>query len=74
MVGDQTAHPAPSRMGRPRVLDMQEVFNAIQFMLGTGCPVAGDMQGNPPFVGAKFGNYIHDKTSVRRIPFRVLPR
>ena len=46
--------PPLQEWGAPSVLDMQEVFNAIQFMLGTGCPVAGDMQGNPPFVGAKF--------------------
>jgi len=29
--------PPPGRMGRPRALDMREVFNAVQFMLGTGC-------------------------------------
>ena len=45
---------------------MQEVFNAIQFMLGTGCPVAGDMQGYPPFVGAKFQTS-DQRALVRRI-------
>ncbi len=29
--------PPPGRMGRPRELDMREVFNAVQFILGTGC-------------------------------------
>ena len=29
--------PSPSRMGRPRSTNLRAVFNAIQFMLGTGC-------------------------------------
>ena len=29
--------PAASKRGRPRSTDLREVFNAIQFMLGTGC-------------------------------------
>ena len=29
--------PPPSKMGRPRTLNMRKVVNAIQFMLGTGC-------------------------------------
>ena len=58
--------PPLQEWGAPSVLDMQEVFNAIQFMLGTGCPVAGDMQGNPPFVGAKFQTS-DQRALVRRI-------
>ncbi len=29
--------PSSSMTGRPRSTDLREVFNAIQFMLGTGC-------------------------------------
>ena len=29
--------PQPSRMGRPRKVDLREIFNAIQYQLATGC-------------------------------------
>ncbi len=29
--------PPPSKMGRPRSTCLREVWNAIQYMLGTGC-------------------------------------
>ena len=32
-----TLIPPASKMGRPRKHDVREVFNAVQFMLGTGC-------------------------------------
>ena len=30
--------PTASKRGRPHSTGLREVFNAIQFMLGTGCP------------------------------------
>jgi transposase len=30
--------PAPSRLGRPRQVDLREVLNAILYLLRTGCP------------------------------------
>ena len=30
--------PAPSRLGRPRKVDLREVLNAILFLLRTSCP------------------------------------
>ena len=30
--------PAPSRLGRPRKVDLREVLNAILYLLRTGCP------------------------------------
>ena len=41
--------PPPSRRGRPRVLDKREVFNGIQFMLGTGCQWRAIPKCFPPF-------------------------
>ena len=33
--------PPPSPRGRPRKTDLREALNAIQYILGTGMPVAG---------------------------------
>ncbi len=41
--------PPPSKMGRPRVLDMRKVVNAIRFMLGTGCRRRAVPKCFPPF-------------------------
>ena len=30
--------PAPSRLGRPRKVDLREVLNAILYLLRTSCP------------------------------------
>src|SRR3712207_4237871 len=30
--------PAPSRLGRPRTVDLREVLNAILYLLRSGCP------------------------------------
>ena len=30
--------PAPSRLGRPREVDLREVLDAILYLLRTGCP------------------------------------
>ncbi len=37
--------PPPGRMGRPRELDMREVFNAVQFILGTGLQNPATLDG-----------------------------
>ena len=49
--------PPPSRMGRPRILDMREVFNGIQFMLRTGCQWRAIPKCFPPF--ASIQNHFH---------------
>ena len=41
--------PAQGRMGRPRTADLRRVFNAIQFMLGTGCQWRSIPPRFPPF-------------------------
>ncbi len=41
--------PPPSRMGRQRTTDLSEVFNAIQYMLGTGCQWRAIPKCFPPF-------------------------
>jgi len=41
--------PPPSRLGRRRRTDLREVFNAIQFMLGTGCQWRAIPVCFPPF-------------------------
>ena len=33
--------PKQGRLGRPRQTDLREVFNAIEYVLATGMPVAG---------------------------------
>ena len=37
--------PAPSRLGRPRKMDLREVLDAILYLLRTGCPWAPAAQG-----------------------------
>ena len=41
--------PPPSRMGRPEILGMQEVYNGIQFMFGTGRQWRAVLKCFPPF-------------------------
>ena len=41
--------PPPSRLGHPRKTDMREVFNAIQYMLATGCHWRAFPKCFPPF-------------------------
>ena len=41
--------PPPSRLGRRRRTDLREVFNAIQFRLGTGCQWRALPRCFPPF-------------------------
>ena len=49
--------PPPGRMGRPRELDMREVFNAVQFILGTGCQWRAIPKCFPPFTSVQ--NHFH---------------
>ena len=41
--------PPPSRMGRQRKTDLRDVFDAIQYMLGTGCQWRAIPKCFPPF-------------------------
>ncbi len=41
--------PPPSKLGRPRSTDLREVFNAIQYMLATGCQWRAIPKCFPPF-------------------------
>ena len=45
--------PPPSKMGRPRTLDMRKVVNAIRFMLGTGCRRRAVPKCFPPFTSVQ---------------------
>ena len=49
--------PPPSRLGRRRRTDLREVFNAIQFMLGTGCQWRAIPFCFPPFTTVQ--NYFY---------------
>ncbi len=49
--------PPPSKMGRPRTLNMRKVVNAIQFMLGTGCQWRAIPKCFPPFTSIQ--NYFY---------------
>ena len=49
--------PPPSQKGRPRSTDLREVFNAIQYMLGTGCQWRAIPPCFPPFTTIQ--NYFH---------------
>ena len=40
--------PAPSRVGRPREVDLREVLDAILYLLRTGCPWRLLPKGFPP--------------------------
>ena len=41
--------PPPSKMGRRPSTDPRDVFNALPFLLGTGCPWCALPKGFPPF-------------------------
>lgn len=49
--------PPPSRRGRRRSTDLREVFNAIQFILGTGCQWRAIPGCFPPFTTVQ--NYFY---------------
>ena len=56
--------PSPSRLGCPRILDMREVFNGIQFMLGRGCQRRAIPKCFPPFASTQIHFYAWCRTSV----------
>ena len=56
--------PPPGRMGRPRELDMREVFNAVQFILGTGCQWRAIPKCFPPFTSVQNHFYAWCRTGV----------
>ena len=69
--------PPPSRLGRRRRTDLREVFNAVQFMLGTGCQWRAIPVCFPPFTTVQ--NYFYawrdDGTLERMLDaLRVLAR
>ncbi len=54
--------PPPSRMGRKPITDLREVFNAVWFMLATGCQWRSIPKCFPPFkacgqIGLRFGRF-----------------
>ena len=61
--------PPSGRMGRPRELDMREVFNAVQFILGTGCQWRAIPKCFPPFTSVQNHLYAWCRTGVlERMP------
>ena len=56
--------PAASKRGRPRSTDLREVFNAIQFMLGTGCQWRSIPTCFPPFTTVQHYFYTWRDTGV----------
>ena len=56
--------PPPGRMGRPRELDMREVFNAVQFILGTGCQWRAIPKCFPPFTSVQNHFYAWCRSGV----------
>ena len=61
--------PPPSRLGRRRRTDLREVFNAIQFMLGTGCQWRAIPVCFPPFTTVQndFYGWRDDGTLARML-------
>ena len=49
--------PPPAKRGRPRTTDLREVFNAIQYMLGAGCPWRLIPPCFPPFTTVQYHFY-----------------
>lgn len=56
--------PSASKCGRPRSTDLREVFNAIQFMLGTGCQWRSIPTCFPPFTTVQHYFYTWRDTGV----------
>ena len=49
--------PRPSKVGRPREVDLREVWNAIQYMAATGCQWAQLPKDFPPFTTVQYYFY-----------------
>ena len=56
--------PTASKRGRPRSTGLREVFNAIQFMLGTGCQRRSIPPCFPPFTTVQHYFYTWRDTGV----------
>ena len=56
--------PAPSPKGRPRTTDLRTVFDAIQFILGTGCQWRQLPRCFPPFTTVQYYFYSWRDTGV----------
>ena len=56
--------PPPSKMGRPRVPGMREVFNGIRFMLATGCQRRAVPKCFPPFTSIQNCFHAWSRTGV----------
>ncbi|MDE0695650.1 MAG: transposase [Boseongicola sp.] len=56
--------PLPSGMGRPCELDLREVFNAIQYILGTGCQWRANPKCFPTFESVQNHFYASRDNSV----------
>ena len=69
--------PPPAKRGRPRTTDLREVFNAIEFMLDTGCQWRSIPPCFPPFTTVQyhFYSWIRDGVFARMLDgFRVIGR
>ena len=71
--------PSPSKTGRPRSTDLREVFNAVQYMLGTGCQWRALPRCFPPFTTVqsyfyswRAGNTLSDMMDALRAGAREL--
>ena len=64
--------PLPSRMGRPRSTELREVFNAIQYMLGTGCQWRAIPPCFPPFTTVQYYFYLWSRSGVLACMLDVL--
>ena len=56
--------PAPTPKGRPRTTDLRSVFDAIQFILGTGCQWRALPNCFPPFTTVQYYFYRWRDTGV----------
>ncbi|MDE0303999.1 MAG: IS5 family transposase [Albidovulum sp.] len=56
--------PPPARLGRPRSTDLRAVFDAIQYMLGTGCQWRAIPPCFPPFTTIQNHFYLWSRTGV----------
>ena len=56
--------PPPSKRGRPRKTDLREVFNAIQFVLATGCQWRAIPHCFPPVTTVQYYFHLWSRNGV----------
>lgn len=56
--------PPPSKLGRPRTVDMREIFNAIQYMLDSCCTWRQLPKCFPPYTTVQNYFYAWSKTGI----------